>query len=504
MTRVVLLICCLIACGCTPSEALDKVAPKPPSVNDALGEGPCVADGAFAEPLVVDMKDHDRAKIEVALTKGPAVFRYSCDKLELLPGCSVDEGGYRYAGFSKKERVVKLHSADELHANLPSLGAVWAAKLSADLESDTSLDIALVTVGHRATSLRHVARDRLRGECDGASHFLKHAYVGAFAVSAGSKASVRTAAEVFGVGASMGASSSKFETVVDGKISACAKATSQDEAPPEGCSAILRIGLMPVVDSVTPQAGDGGEPACPKGMIHQGTICTADTAMNRCRGRDLAACQALCDRGDQAGCYWRAALDFDNPEQSLAALRPMCDEQRHMPACETVATQLRDIDVASAVPYWKKACELGYGPACDHFATDLLSTRGEGATEAERREALAAYERACSLDGRAVSCVAAGRFYIEPDPAKRVAEPDEQKALALFLDACFASAGECIAAAELVEGKPWCAITRSDPKLCDPKLTAQRPVRKDADRAQRLYRRACQAGAKHAACAGHK
>jgi len=479
------------AMGCTPSSVLGDAAPKPPAVKDALGEDDCDQAAEVSEPLVVDMKDQDRAKVELALGKGVAVFRYSCDALELLPNCHVVEGDYNYLGFSKKERVVKLRSADELHANLPTLGSVWAVELGADLESDTSLDIALATVGLHATAVPQVARKQLRGSCDGATHFLKHAYIGAFAIEAGNKAKARAAVEVFGAGVDGATASSKFERITDGDLKSCAKAASDDEGPPPGCSAVLRLSLHPILDTIDPQKGSDGEPVCPAGMIRSGIICTADTTMARCRDRDLEACQSLCDSGDLDGCYYRAALDFDNEGPRTRALRALCDDENHWEACYTAATAMREVDLPSALPYYKKACQLGKGGhECRIWADDYLDHVGDKATKQDRRDALAAYRRTCST-GESLSCTIAGSHYIEPDPKRRVVEPDEQKAIGLFMDACFASDGACSTAAQLIEGRSWCEVTGSDPAFCTSPPSSSNPVRKDRARALTLFKRAC-------------
>lgn len=480
-----------LAASCAPSKVLGDAAPDPPSVHAALGEdGGCGVAGSLTEPLLVDMKDHDRAQIEVALGRGIAVFRHDCKEFRLLPQCSVAEGAYSYVGFTKKERVLKLTSADELSANLPTLGAVWGAELSADFAAGTSLDVALVTVGQRATAVPQVSREALRGDCEGATHFVKHAFVGAFAVEAGKRASARTAAEVFGVGASASASSSKFEKVMDGALTACGSATTRDADAPEGCGAILRVGLMPFVETLDAKAGDGGEPVCPSGMIRLGFICTADTTMARCRNRENDACESLCKQGEVEGCYWAAANRLPS-EDALRTLRQICDERDHWESCYSTASTMIDIDRPSSLPYWKRACELGSGGhECRIWGDYYLAERGDKATQAERQEALAMVQRTCA-HGESLACSMVGMAYLEPDPKRRAFEPDEQRALSMFMNACFNSHGSCFTAAQLVEGQSWCDLTGRDPKLCAQKLTSKNPVTPDRDRAITLFRRAC-------------
>lgn len=482
-------------CACAPSTALQQATPEPPSARAALGEGTCPTSG-LSEPLLVDMKDKDRAQVELALGRSVAVFRYDCDGLRLLAGCSVFDGDYGYAGFTRKERVLRLRNADELHANLPAMGLAWAATLSADFEHGTSLDVALVTVGQRATTVSQVSRDGLRGECEGATHFAKYAHLGAFALETSKSATARTAAQVFGAGAAAKASSSKLDRIVDGNLASCDKATLADRTPPEGCGAVLRLGLVPIGERPAAPAGADGEHTCPKGMIFSDAICTTDTLMARCRTYDLTACQKLCDRSDVDGCYLRASQDVDNPER-LTKLRKLCDEQHHAAACEGAATALLALDRASSLPYWKKACELAigtYGAECENFGYLSLQVKGAQATPDDRREALAALRRACAA-GSAQGCLEAGKLLIEPDLTKRVGEPDEGEALALFLRACFASKGACATAGQLVEGRSWCDITSADPKHCKGPAPTAKTIAKDRVRALVLYRNACTADA---------
>src|SRR4029079_6078208 len=103
-----------------------------------------------------------------------------------------------YAGVTPKEDVVKLSRRDEVAANLPVAGA----KLSAGLERGKSIDIARVRLGRRRSPRREVIQADLDGECGGATHVVRGAYIGAFALSSGSAGEVRAAADAFGAATS--------------------------------------------------------------------------------------------------------------------------------------------------------------------------------------------------------------------------------------------------------------------------------------------------------------
>ena len=133
------------------------------------------------------------AYLELAMGDGHAVVRYDCMSFRVLKDCRA-EGSYAYAPVTPKEDVVKLASRDEVAANLPVLGA----KLSAGLERGKSIDIALVTVGKRRSTRQEAIVTDLHGNCGGATHVVRGAYIGAFAMTSGSVGKVQASAEVFG------------------------------------------------------------------------------------------------------------------------------------------------------------------------------------------------------------------------------------------------------------------------------------------------------------------
>lgn len=482
-----MLVALMSLAGCPADRAPPSVAAPEPQAQQIRD---CHILNAQTEPLVIDLQDAERAQLELALRKGPAVVRADCERgVQLLPQCEV-EGDYSYVGFTQRERVTQLRNQAEVKANLPTFGLAWVSQLGVDFERGTSLDIALSMVGQRATSLGSLRPEDMRGSCEGATHFVKRAYLGAFAVEKGQTTDVRTAAQIFGVGVGAGGSSSERERVSDGDLSACKSAATTDTAPPEGCAAVLRVSLAPLSlsdDLVDATVAEDGSFVCPEGMVGVERWCRSDSELNRCRHEgDASACQGLCERGDAEGCFWGALSASDWP-----SLRKLCDERGHYDACSSTAGHMRDIDVISSLPYRKRACELGDGVFdCRVWADDLLLSQGERLTVAQRREALAMYERACS-GGDPQGCESAAGFYIEPDPSLRAVEPDEERALSLLMESCLATPYSCSSAAQLLEGRSWCEQRGRDPKLCRTAPSAARSVPDDKERALALYRKAC-------------
>src|SRR5262249_36633378 len=147
-----------------------------------------------------------------------------------------------FIGMTRREQVVRLANADEVAANLPLSGA----SISGELQRGATLDIAMMIVGKKRTTWDTPTRDDLKGSCDGASHFVRGAIVGAFAMGTGSEAKVRAAAEIFGASASAGSSSSKQTQNRDGDITDCQKATPDAPSAPPQCGAPIRLVLAPI------------------------------------------------------------------------------------------------------------------------------------------------------------------------------------------------------------------------------------------------------------------
>ena len=167
-----------ISSGCGPGAAGSAVRPEPPKVQKTLCDS--VAD--FGQPLIVDLKAHERAVYEAVMKDGVAVVSYDCNQLHIIKDCKID-GDYGFVGVSPKEEVVRLDGADEIQLNLPSFGA----RIAAEVKRDASLDLGLILIGMRRTTVDAADKKRLKGSgCDKATHFVRGAFVGAFALKQGS------------------------------------------------------------------------------------------------------------------------------------------------------------------------------------------------------------------------------------------------------------------------------------------------------------------------------
>ena len=413
----------LAAAGCGSTQnAGDAVRPKDGRGDEALGQVPTLeacAPGP-AESFVVDLESNQRSDLELAMKDGLAVVSYDCRALKIVKDCRV-KGSYSYAGVTPKEDVVKLSSRDEVAANLP----VGGAKLAAGLERGKTIDIALIMVGKQRSTRREVIKADLEGECSGATHVVRGAYVGAYALSTGTVGEVRAAAQVFGAGTDAKSRAEKQVGKSDGNPAVCKGASRGATSAPDQCGAALRIELLPVTaarrDEAAARDAEEAEKAgrvklaCPTGFGAVGAKCVKGAKDDPlgCYAAG-AECSAACDQRDGKACndlarYWSGyRIDADGKEKMEASAADPAKADAHYQkacdagfgvACSRLAAWARDDatrrsyedkgcsagdayscwmlgtreeDTAKALSYLQRGCDLGYGPSCGTQAQKLV------------------------------------------------------------------------------------------------------------------------------------
>jgi hypothetical protein len=125
---------------------------------------PCIAPGDTPDPFVIDWPADRRGDVEVALKRGIVVLSLSCTSARVLPDCSAD-GAYSFIGTTEREELVSLRNADEVKANLPLLAPALTGPSGVDFQHGSSVDVAIATIGQRASSRSSVSRAELKGEC---------------------------------------------------------------------------------------------------------------------------------------------------------------------------------------------------------------------------------------------------------------------------------------------------------------------------------------------------
>lgn len=436
-----LLVLIPVAVACGTGGAAEAVRPNDPTAENVLGEekADCRKVESGAQPLVVDWKQEQRGDLEIAMKDGLAVVKYSCEGIELLADCKVD-GEYGFIGMTRKEQVVRLENADEVKANLPFTGGAVGGELS----RGATIDIAMVMVGKRRTTWMEPTKEDLKGNCDGATHYVRGAMVGAFAVETGTRAKVRAAADVFAASASAQSESAKSMKNKDGDPSACAKASPNAETPPDQCGAAIRIVLGPIQQKApaeppaAPAKAPPVETACPEGLVLAEGKCTkAETAAAyQCAPDNGAECKTQCEKGHAGSCVLHGRnLASSDQAAALAAFQKACDGGE---AAGCTGQGMVTKDAAAATTLFQKACDGGDAPGCREHGIALRDGKGTGTDEAA---AAARFDQACD-GGDDVGCAEAAKAYA----AGAGVNKDEARAAKLHKRACDGSVGESCAA----------------------------------------------------------
>lgn len=427
--------------GCSAGGAAERVRPDDPTYAQAMDV--VLEFGERPRLLVVDWEAETRVDLEVAMKRGVAVMALDASGPHLLD-CTM-AGDYTFMGTTRKERVVRLLNGSEVAANLPLHGAGLAASLEGEFSRGTTLDVALSMVGKTTTAARRARRSQLRGECDGATHIVRSATLGAFAMSTGTQATIRTAAELFEYGAKANSESSREIHNTDGDLEACKTSSPNADAPPDRCGAPLRLELAPVVgDADAAPAADppGQVQACPSGTQLQDEKCmpVSSDGPQQCDWKNSKQCADGCERGHAGSCV-RLAWAYDlgvgvaiDRAKARGIYERACDLEDG-DGCRAVAFfQANGIggatNLPAAVRFYKQACVDGEAASC----SDLGAMYSDGLGVPRDLElAIGLYRRACS-GAHPRGCINLGLAYLAGDGVPK----DASAARALFERACTA------------------------------------------------------------------
>lgn len=439
---IVLLSCLMVVAslGCGAGAIGQAVRPDEISANQAFDEDEapsCVDVAAYGEPLIVDWRSKSRLDLELAMRSGVAVVSYDCHRFELLTDCQL-KGSYSFAAVSRKEEVIQLKDSDEVKANLPVSGA----KIGAGLERGASIDLALVLVGKKATTVTEAWREQLIGDsCQRATHFVRAATVGAFAVRKGSVGRARAAAELFEAEVSSGSSSERQSKMSDGSLQACRVSTPRDPAPPDECRAAVRLELMPVKEgkpklgaAVRNEGLKAKDNPCPKGLVLTNNKCTVDSSdPHLCAPDDIAGCQTQCDRGHADSCLnlaislmYEARTEADAQRIMVATDKACeggnlsgCDASAFMYGkCITDSKPCVRRDLAKSRALYSKACDAGFGQSCARLANDIKWAKYGAITPDSAKTITELFDRGCNL-GHHSACWDLSRLYLRGEHVER-------------------------------------------------------------------------------------
>jgi TPR repeat protein len=369
-------------------------------------------------------------------------------------------------GFSPKEEVVKIADQDELGANLPISAGSFGAKLSGEFERGQSIDIAMMMIGKHRTTVRKATRGELvedrEGACAGATHFVRGATVGAFAMTTGSNAEMRTAAQLFGipnlgeVGLKGGSKSSKDVSRRDGEVDVCKGADVDGERPPGKCGALLRLELTAIDPSAESPKLSAEPPSetesdialnpCPSNMVLSGGKCTSKTSAKayRCKLGDVPNCEAQCEAGNAESCtlagmvYGRGTrqkFGGDTPidlKKAVPLFRKGCDGGDPMGCLKLGQVYQVGAGVAEdhdkARELYKTGCDAGFAAACTGMSDLYALALGVKQDHAQS----ARYARLACNGGHALGCFALASMTAKGEGVER----DIKKAAGLFQRVC--------------------------------------------------------------------
>jgi len=391
-----------------------------PEVKIAAPTAASCDTAAAAAPRIVMLPPEQRGDIETALGRGLLVVHYDCRTLSLLPDCAL-AGQYSYVGITPREQVISIANREELRVNFP----LNDGQLEHDLQSGTHLEFASAIVGQSATVKRSATRAELTGNCTAATHFVRGATLGAFAMAL-SKGETRSSDEVFRSDPNAGATAAKI-VGRDGTLEACRKADPGQPGVVPGCSAPLKLELAPLAgNAIAPNTPAEDSPAtCPTGTRESELgkcVPLHDPHPYVCSFADHADCERQCELGSPGSCAL-AARNHDlgrgvakDPKTALTFYILAC-KGGSPPGCGRLGEAL--LGNATSRPkgleLLRRSCRAGFMPACN--AWGAANAQDHSSTE----NPMLAAQRGCD-GGDAPSCWLAGtilRDFVKDAPAAK-------------------------------------------------------------------------------------
>ncbi len=407
--------------------------PKNAAMPAANPRGPerCFAPEEAGSVWFADAGRQDIEDLAAVMRRGIAVLAHDCNGLRLLPNCKVS-GSYGYIGMSRREQVIQFVSRDELNANLPLSGQQLGSKFEGERNRSGALDLASVIVGKLSSPRRFVKSQDLLGDCQGATHIVADADVGASALLPGKQRQKRTLTEIFEATAAE-LLKAPHDTVghAIGNLEACKDATPQARNAPGGCAAPIRLLLTRI--GATPALAESAVPlaACGGALVMNLGKCTHRGAgvATQCDPRDSKACAEQCNLGSAGSCltlgafYEKVNGGRTDTAKAAAMYRRACDGNEmagclrlgvmtelgkgvardpksasnlyeracfgaNVEGCLKLGVMLETAmgvpeDVARAVPLYALACDHRLQPGCDRLAQ--VYGRAREQSEALRR-----------------------------------------------------------------------------------------------------------------------
>ena len=299
------------------------------------------------------------------------------------------------------------------------------------------LQLKYALVGRKGSPLPEVLKSDLSGSCDGATHFVRAALLGAFELGTSTEGAASGSAKVLGAGAETSSRSARSMNRKAGRLNACVS-TSESTSPPQHCENLVQLQLAPVVAKASLESGDdssegtdraeAAETPCSDGYVLTAKGCRRKSGATAylCKSKNRAECEAQCDKGSAESCHNAARAQYRkgvHSDYKLArkAARAWFDkgcQGGYVPSCSSLAGLLRigvNGDKKRARKLYQKACRSGYANACMALARAAESPSLAEDRTKFRPSPTSAYrytEKACKL-GSAFACSKLARRQIE-------------------------------------------------------------------------------------------
>src|SRR5262249_44966606 len=152
----------------------------------------------------------------------------------------------------------------------------------------SKLDVAMVMVGRQKSTWDEPTVGDLKGKCDGATHFVRGATVGAFVLATSTSGQAGAAASFFGAAAEGKSPSEREVQNKDGEPGACKSAAPSSSAAPEQCGSAIRLFIQPIAKAKETKVAAAPkkktklarrEGGCPKGMVSADGKCARPAAV---------------------------------------------------------------------------------------------------------------------------------------------------------------------------------------------------------------------------------
>ena len=326
-----------LACGSSPA-----VPPDAPGF-DPEGQTKCSVAKSQTKPLIVEWPSADRMALETQLKGGLVPVRYTGCEMQVLSHCTAP-GSYKYISATRQDDVLRIRNEDELYASIP----VYAASFEGALSTSGQLTVNMSMVGRFLAdrAVFHVAD--LEGACQGATHVITGTTVGAFEFYSGADSEVGAGVNVAGVAKVGGRQLAAKETINKaGATSACDGASSNDEQPPSGCGALIRIEVMPL-EGVTPA------PTAVAAATADSSPVAAPPSAGRCDPNRLnKSCKSQSDCC--SGEYCDDPCDL-NSSWSPATRRLFAEQACPAPTCTTIPSECQGSRPKRTCRYDSECC----------------------------------------------------------------------------------------------------------------------------------------------------